>query len=180
MEAAALVAIALANGCCPDGPPDWEDFLGIFILLMVNSTVGFAEERSAGDAVAALKAALAPTAVVRRNGETVEINANELVPGDIVSVKLGDVIPADCRVLSKDVDYKIDQAALTGESLPVSKKRGDTLFSGSTCKQGDGWAVVIATGVHTFFGKAAHLVRTCCTCFQAKQATIAPRVMEIE
>mmetsp|Transcript_1813 Transcript_1813/g.6460 ORF Transcript_1813/g.6460 Transcript_1813/m.6460 type:complete len:722 (+) Transcript_1813:120-2285(+) len=157
MEAAAIVAIGVANGCCPDGPPDWEDFLGIIILLLVNATVGFVEEHSAGNAVAALKAALAPTAIVKRGGETKEINASELVPGDLVSIKLGDVIPADCRVLS-EIEYKIDQASLTGESLPVTKKKGDTLFSGSTCKQGDGWAVVVATGVNTFFGKAAHLI----------------------
>ncbi|KAL0668424.1 hypothetical protein Bca4012_031128 [Brassica carinata] len=86
-----------------------------------------------------------------------EIDASELVPGDIVSIKLGDIIPADARLLEGD-PLKIDQATLTGESLPVTKNPGSSVFSGSTCKQGEIEAVVIATGVHTFFGKAAHLV----------------------
>lgn len=80
-----------------------------------------------------------------------------MVPGDIVSVKLGDIIPADARLLDGD-PLKIDQSALTGESLPVTKNPGDSVFSGSTCKQGEIEAVIIATGIHTFFGKAAHLV----------------------
>lgn len=75
----------------------------------------------------------------------------------MISVKLGDIIPADARLLEGD-PLKIDQSALTGESLPVTKHPGDEVFSGSTCKQGEIEAVVIATGVHTFFGKAAHLV----------------------
>lgn len=80
-----------------------------------------------------------------------------MVPGDIISIKLGDIVPADARLLEGD-PLKVDQSALTGESLPVTKNPGDEVFSGSTCKQGEIEAVVIATGVHTFFGKAAHLV----------------------
>ena len=79
------------------------------------------------------------------------------MPGDIISIKLGDIVPADARLLEGD-PLKIDQSALTGESLPVTKHPSDEVFSGSTCKQGEIEAVVIATGVHTFFGKAAHLV----------------------
>ena len=75
----------------------------------------------------------------------------------MISVKLGDIIPADARLLEGD-PLKIDQSALTGESLPVTRSSGDEVFSGSTVKQGEIEAVVIATGVHTFFGKAAHLV----------------------
>ncbi|XP_074299048.1 plasma membrane ATPase 4-like [Silene latifolia] len=86
-----------------------------------------------------------------------EIEAEILVPGDIISIKLGDIVPADSRLLEGDA-LKIDQSALTGESLPVDKSPGDEVFSGSTCKQGEIEAIVIATGVHTFFGKAAHLV----------------------
>jgi H+-transporting ATPase len=82
-----------------------------------------------------------------------------LVPGDIISIKLGDIIPADARLLEGD-PLKIDQSALTGESLPVTKHPGDGIYSGSTCKQGEIEAVVIATGIHTFFGKAAHLVES--------------------
>ncbi|CAN1328159.1 ATPase 8, plasma membrane-type [Linum perenne] len=132
MEAAAIMAIVLANG-------------------------GFIEENSAGNAAAALMANLAPQAKVLRNGKWNEEEAKLLVPGDMISIKLGDIVPADARLLEGD-PLKIDQAALTGESLPVTKNPGDEVFSGSTCKQGEIEAVVIATGVHTFFGKAAHLV----------------------
>ncbi|KAF5456339.1 hypothetical protein F2P56_025834 [Juglans regia] len=155
MEAAAIMAIALANG---DGkPPDWQDFVGIFALLVINSTISFIEENNAGNAAAALMAGLAPKTKVLRDGKWSEQEAAILVPGDIVSIKLGDIIPADARLLDGD-PLKIDQSALTGESLPVTKYPGDEVFSGSTCKQGEIEAVVIATGVHTFFGKAAHLV----------------------
>ncbi|XP_038699506.1 plasma membrane ATPase 4-like [Tripterygium wilfordii] len=155
MEAAAIMAIALANG---DGkPPDWQDFVGIVCLLVINSTISFIEENNAGNAAAALMAGLAPKTKVLRDGKWSEQDAAILVPGDIISVKLGDIIPADARLLEGD-PLKIDQSALTGESLPVTKNPGDEVFSGSTCKQGEIEAVVIATGVHTFFGKAAHLV----------------------
>jgi len=155
MEMAALMAIVLANG---DGrPPDWQDFVGIIVLLVINSTISFIEENNAGNAAAALMANLAPKAKVLRDGRWGEQDASILVPGDIISVKLGDIIPADARLLDGD-PLKIDQSALTGESIPVTKNPGDEIFSGSTCKQGEIEAVVIATGVHTFFGKAAHLV----------------------
>ncbi|KAH7572556.1 hypothetical protein ACOSP7_015743 [Xanthoceras sorbifolium] len=155
MEAAAIMAIALANG---DGkPPDWQDFVGIVCLLVINSTISFIEENNAGNAAAALMAGLAPKTKVLRDGKWSEQEASILVPGDIISIKLGDIVPADARLLEGD-PLKIDQSALTGESLPVTKSPGDEVFSGSTCKQGEIEAVVIATGVHTFFGKAAHLV----------------------
>nr|VDD40665.1 unnamed protein product [Brassica oleracea] len=155
MEAAAIMAIALANG---DGrPPDWQDFVGIICLLVINSTISFIEENNAGNAAAALMAGLAPKTKVLRDGKWSEQEAAILVPGDIVSIKLGDIIPADARLLEGD-PLKVDQSALTGESLPVTKHPGQGVFSGSTCKQGEIEAVVIATGVHTFFGKAAHLV----------------------
>ncbi|KAI3665900.1 hypothetical protein L6452_44535 [Arctium lappa] len=155
MEVAAIMAIALANG--GGKPPDWQDFVGIITLLVINSTISFIEENNAGNAAAALMARLAPKAKVLRNGKWNEEDAAILVPGDIISIKLGDIIPADARLLEGD-PLKIDQSALTGESLPVTKHPGDGVYSGSTCKQGELEAVVIATGVHTFFGKAAHLV----------------------
>nr|GMD35597.1 ATPase 9, plasma membrane-type [Ipomoea batatas] len=155
MESAAIIAIGLANG---DGkPPDWQDFVGITVLLIINSTVSFIEENNAGNAAAALMAGLAPKTKVLRDGKWTEQDAAILVPGDVVSIKLGDIIPADARLLEGD-PLKIDQSALTGESLPVTRNPGDEVFSGSTCKQGEIEAVVIATGLHTFFGKAAHLV----------------------
>ncbi|PKU72264.1 plasma membrane ATPase [Dendrobium catenatum] len=152
METAAIIAIA-ARG----KDPDWQDFIGIVALLVINSTISFIEENNAGNAAAALMAQLAPKTKVLRDGRWSEEDASILVPGDIVSIKLGDIIPADARLLEGD-PLKIDQSALTGESLPVTKNPGDEVFSGSTCKQGEIEAVVIATGVHTFFGKAAHLV----------------------
>ncbi|CAM8961534.1 unnamed protein product [Rhodiola kirilowii] len=155
MEAAAIMAIVLANG--GGRPPDWQDFVGITVLLVVNSTISFIEENNAGNAAAALMAGLAPKTKVLRDGSWSERDASILVPGDIISIKLGDIVPADARLLEGD-PLKIDQSALTGESLPVTKNPSDGVYSGSTCKQGEIEAVVIATGVHTFFGKAAHLV----------------------
>ncbi|RZC79519.1 hypothetical protein C5167_003761 [Papaver somniferum] len=155
MEIAAIMAIALANG--GGKGPDFPDFIGIAVLLVINSTISFIEENNAGNAAAALMASLAPKTKVLRDGRWSEQEAAILVPGDIISIKLGDIVPADARLLEGD-PLKIDQSALTGESLPVTKNPGDEVFSGSTCKQGEIEAIVIATGVHTFFGKAAHLV----------------------
>jgi H+-transporting ATPase len=126
MEAAALVAIVLSNG---DGsPPNWEDFVGIVCLLFVNSAIGFYEEHNAGNAVRALMDSLAPKAKVKRDSSWSEIESTDLVPGDVIAFKIGDIVPADCR-LSEAVNVSIDQAALTGESLPQSKKVGDQCFS---------------------------------------------------
>jgi len=157
MEAAALMALILTQFGGGDEDPDYHDFAGIIVLLIINSTISFIEENNAGNAAAALMARLAPKAKILRDGKWSEEDASVLVPGDIISIKLGDIVPADARLLEGD-PLKIDQSALTGESLPVSKHPGDGVYSGSTCKQGEIEAVVIATGVHTFFGKAAHLV----------------------
>ncbi|KAI5076592.1 hypothetical protein GOP47_0008657 [Adiantum capillus-veneris] len=110
------------------------------------------EENNVGNAAVALMAKLAPKTKVLRDRQWSEQDASILVPGDIIIVKL-----ADARLLEGDL-LKIDQSALTGESLPVTKKPADEVFSGSTCKRGGIEAVVIATRVHTFFKKAAHLV----------------------
>eukprot|EP00871_Galdieria_phlegrea_P003618 jgi/Galph1/4257/GphlegSOOS_G2885.1 len=171
MEGAALVAIAVSNG--GGQAPDWEDFTGIVLLLLINSSIGYYEESQAGDAVAALMAALAPQAKVLRDGEWQNIESSELVPGDIVFIKLGDIVPADGRLCKGD-ELKIDQAALTGESMPVTKGAGDDVYSGSTVKQGETKLLVIGTGLNTFFGKAAHLVESTETSghFQAILAAI--------
>ncbi|KAB2613160.1 ATPase 10 [Pyrus ussuriensis x Pyrus communis] len=155
MEAAAVMALVLANG--GGEGPDWQDFVGIIILLIINSTISFIEENNAGNAASALMERLAPKTRVLRDGRWTEQDASILVPGDIISIKLGDIIPADARLLEGDA-LKVDQSALTGESLAVTKKTGDQVFSGSTCKHGEIEAVVIATGVNSFFGRAAHLV----------------------
>jgi len=126
MEGAALVAIALSNG--EGRVPDWQDFVGIVLLLLINSAIGFYEERNAGNAVKALMDSLAPKAKVKRNGTWQELESSVLVPGDMISFKIGDIVPADCR-LTEAINVSIDQAALTGESLPSSKKNGDQCFS---------------------------------------------------
>ncbi|KAJ7265427.1 hypothetical protein B0H12DRAFT_197995 [Mycena haematopus] len=155
MEAAALVAIAFSNG--EGRAPDWEDFVGITLLLFINSAIGFYEERGAGNAVKALMDSLAPKAKVKRLGIWSEIDSAGLVPGDMISFKIGDIVPADCR-LTEAVTVSIDEAALTGESLPKSKKSGVFCFSGSICKQGEAEGVVISTGANTFFGRTTSLV----------------------
>ncbi|GMP54976.1 hypothetical protein CsSME_00019945 [Camellia sinensis var. sinensis] len=106
MEAAALMAIALAHG--GHKGTDYHDFFGILILLIINSTISFIEENNAGNAAAALMARLAPKAKVLRDGKWSGEDASVLVPGDIVSIKLGDIVPADARLLEGD-PLKIDQ-----------------------------------------------------------------------
>ncbi len=135
----------------------WSDFCIIIVLLIYNAVSGFWQERKAADALAALKAGMAPKAVVRRDGAFIQVDAAEVVPGDIVRIKLGDVVPADVRFTGGDY-VSIDQAALTGESLPVAKKVGDVGYSGSIAKKGEMTAIVIATGNNTFFGRTASLV----------------------
>ncbi|KAI9611776.1 hypothetical protein KEM48_004440 [Puccinia striiformis f. sp. tritici PST-130] len=135
MEGAAVVSIALSNG--ENRPPDWQDFVGIMALLLINSSIGYYEERSAGNAVKALMDSLAPKAKkTRRNGQWSEIDSADLVPGDIVAFKIGDVVPGDCRLYDA-LNVSIDQAALTGESLPTSKTVG-TNVSGIDLQAGRG------------------------------------------
>ncbi len=135
----------------------WSDFCIIMVLLIYNAASGYWQERKAADALAALKAGMAPKALALRDGAFLQVDAATLVPGDVVRVKLGDVVPADVRFF--DGDYiSIDQAALTGESLPVAKKTGDVGYSGSIAKMGEMTAVVISTGTDTFFGRTASLV----------------------
>ena len=119
----------------------WSDFIIITVLLLANAVVGFWEEYQAGNAIAALKARLAPHARVKRDGAWTDIAARLLVPGDIVRLRLGDIVPADSRSLGPD-PVEVDQAALTGESLPVSKKTGEVLYSGAIVRQGETDAVV--------------------------------------
>ena len=107
----------------------WPDFFIILILLVSNAAVGFFEERQAGDAIEALKARLAIKARVKRDGKWITSPARELVPGDVIRLRLGDIVPADARLLDGD-EVSLDQSALTGESLPASRKSGDAVFSG--------------------------------------------------
>jgi H+-transporting ATPase len=136
----------------------WLDFFIILLLLCSNALVGFWEEHQAGNAIAALRARLAILAKVLRDGKWVNPKASELVPGDVVRLRLGDIVPADARLLDGD-PIEIDQSALTGESLPVTAKPGSAVFSGSIIRQGEIDAIVYATGEHTYFGKTAQMVQ---------------------
>lgn len=135
----------------------WMDFGIILFLLLSNAVVGFWEEHQAGNAIAALKARLAINARAKRDGKWTTPKASELVPGDVIRLRLGDIIPADARLLDGD-SIEVDQSALTGESLPVTVKAGGAVFSGSILRQGEIDAMVYATGTNTYFGKTAQLV----------------------
>jgi H+-transporting ATPase len=136
----------------------WPDFFIILILLITNAVVGFWEEHEAGNAVAALKAKLAVKAQVKRDGNWINPAARELVPGDVIHLRLGDIVPADARLLDGD-EVQVDQSALTGESLPATCNSGEAVFSGSIIRQGEIDALVYATGANTYFGKTTQLVQ---------------------
>lgn len=136
---------------------DWGDVTIILILLFFNALVGFFQEHQAANAVEALKKQLALKARVRRDGEWQSINARLLVPGDIVHIGIGEIIPADVVLRAGD-SLSVDQSALTGESLPVEKKVGEECYSGSIAKRGEMVAQVTATGEKSYFGRTAKLV----------------------
>jgi H+-transporting ATPase len=149
----------------------WPDFFIILLLLVANSVVGFWEERQAGNAIAALKAKLAINACVKRDGKWINPPARELVPGDVIRLRLGDIVPADARLLAGD-PVQVDQSALTGESLPAERKSGEAVFSGSIIRQGEIDALVYATGTKTYFGKTAQLVQEAHTVSHFQKAVL--------
>ncbi len=149
----------------------WPDFGIILLLLLANAVVGFWEEHQAGNAIAALKATLAIKARVKRDGKWVNPAARELVPGDAIRLRLGDIVPADARLLDGD-EISVDQSALTGESLPATRKSGDAVFSGSIVRRGEIGALVYATGGKTYFGKTAELVETAVTVSHFQKAVL--------
>ncbi len=149
----------------------WPDFGIILVLLLANAVVGFWEEHQAGNAIAALKATLAIKARVKRDGKWVNPAARELVPGDAIRLRLGDIVPADARLLDGD-EISVDQSALTGESLPATRKSGDAVFSGSIVRRGEIGALVYATGGKTYFGKTAELVQTAVTVSHFQKAVL--------
>jgi H+-transporting ATPase len=149
----------------------WADFSIILTLLVANAVVGFWEEHQAGNAIAALKAKLAIKARVKRDGKWVTPAARELVPGDVIRVRLGDIVPADARLLDGD-PIEVDQSALTGESLPAERKSGEAVFSGSIIRQGEIEAMVYATGANTYFGKTAQLVQEAQTTSHFQRAVL--------
>ena len=136
----------------------WEDFTIIIIMLFVNAFLDFYQEHKALNAIEVLKNKLAKKSLVLRDGEFKEIDSKNLVVGDIIKIKIGDIIPADVKLIGGGEFLVIDQSALTGESLPVNKKPSDVAYSNSIIKQGEMIAVVIATGLNTYFGKTVGLV----------------------
>ncbi len=135
----------------------WPDFFIILVLLFANASVGFWEEYQAGNAIAALKAKLAVQARVRRDGKWATLPARELVPGDMIRLRIGDIVPADACLMKGD-PVEVDQSALTGESLPVERKTNETVYSGSIIRQGEIDGLVYGTGQNTYFGKTTQLV----------------------
>ena len=135
----------------------WDDFAIIFFLLLSNGVVGFWQEHKADNAIELLKKRLAPTARVYRDGEWKGIPSGELVPGDLVRIRLGEIVPADVKLLEGDF-LEVDESSLTGESLPVDKNVSDVAYSGSIVRQGEMTAIVFATGMNTYFGHTAKLV----------------------
>jgi H+-transporting ATPase len=149
----------------------WPDFFVILVLLITNASVGFWEEHSAGKAIDALKAQLAITARVRRDGAWGTPAARDLVPGDVIRMRLGDIVPGDARLLDGDA-VEVDESALTGESLPAERGPGDAVFSGSIIRQGEISAIVYATGAKTYFGKTAELVQDTVTVSHFQRAVL--------
>ena len=148
IEAAAILSAILSR---------WDDFAIIFLLLLMNGVVGFWQEHKADNAIELLKERLAPSARVLRDGKWNAIPSSRLVPGDIVRIRLGEIVPADLKLIEGDF-LQVDESSLTGESLPVDKKISDVAFSGSIVRQGEMTALVFATGMNTYFGRTAKLV----------------------
>ncbi len=137
----------------------WQDFAIICAMLLINAAVGFWQEYKADNAIEALKQSLALKARVLRDGSWRTVEAAALVPGDVIALRLGNIVPADATLAKGDY-LSVDQSALTGESLPVDKKVGDVAYSGSIARQGEMTAVVTATGSDTYFGRTARLVES--------------------
>ena len=148
IEAAAILS-AMVN--------KWEDFTIITIMLLVNAALDFLQEHRALNALAALKDRLNYEVTVLRDGDYLRIPARELVPGDIVKLKIGDVIPADVQLIGGDY-LSIDQSALTGESLPVTRRESEVAYANTVVKQGEMTALVVNTGARTRFQSVVSLV----------------------
>src|ERR1019366_447968 len=135
----------------------YSDLVVVAALLVINAVLSFMQERRAAGVVAALRKRLQVNARVRRDSSWQVITARELVPGDIVRVRPGDIIPADVKLLTGALS--VDQSALTGESKDADKAPGDVLSSGSVVRQGEGNGVVMLTGAKTYFGRTTELVQ---------------------
>jgi H+-transporting ATPase len=151
--------------------PRWEDFGIILALLIVNAVIGFWQEHKADNAIELLKQRLASKAKVLRDGKWTEIPARELVPNDVVRVRLGDIAPADVKLIEGEY-LLVDQSALTGESLPVEKHLSDVTYAGSVIRQGEMNGLVVGTGINSYFGKTAQLVEEAKTRSHFQQAVM--------
>ncbi len=146
--------------------PDFAEPAIILAIVVLNAAIGAAQEGKAESALEALKNLSDPTAKVKRNGKMIEISAKDLVPGDIILLKLGDLIAADARIL-RSVALLVDESALTGESTAVAKDdtilpemtqihdRTNMVYAGSVVNEGHGEAIVVATGMGTEMGRIA-------------------------
>ena len=149
----------------------WPEAIVIAILLAMNGLVSFVEEHQAAGAIAALKQRLAGESMARRDGRWSTVPVRELVPGDVVRLRLGGVVPADARLI-EDVHLGVDQSALTGESLPVERGAGGVVYSGSVVVRGEADALVFATAGSSFFGATAKLVETAGTVSHFQRAVL--------
>jgi H+-transporting ATPase len=149
LELAVILDLVLAR---------WVEAAVIGALLVVNALMGFAQEKRAKGALALLRQRLTINARVRRDDRWQVLPAEEIVPDDVVHLRVGDIVPADIRVTEGDAS--VDQSQLTGESLPVEHRAGSTVYAGSLVRRGEATGVVSATGTRTYFGKTAELVRT--------------------
>jgi H+-transporting ATPase len=149
----------------------WPDVAIILALLLLNAGVGFWEEFQAGNTIAALRQRLALQARALRDSAWKAVAARELVPGDVIRLRIGDIVPADAKLLQGE-PLQVDQSALTGESLPVTRSTGESVYSGSVIKQGEIEALVYGTGTRTYFGKTAHLVRQAHTVSHFQRAVL--------
>lgn len=163
-----LIAAAVLSGILQE----WMDAIAILVIVVLNAILGFIQEYRAERALEALKKMAAPMARVIRHGEARNVPAEELVPGDVIALAMGDLVPADARLL-EDHLLQVDEASLTGESVPVKKKaeavlrenapladRCNMVYSSTVVTYGKGTALVTATGMGTELGKIAHLVQT--------------------
>jgi H+-transporting ATPase len=148
IEAAAILSAVIQH---------WEDLGVITLLLSVNAVVGFWQENKASNAIELLKKRLALRAKVLRDEKWIDIPAAELVPGDVVRLRLGNIVPADVKLIEGEY-LLIDESALTGESLPVERHPSDVAYASSIARQGEMNAVVTTTGMSTYFGRTTKLV----------------------
>jgi len=133
------------------------DFYVIIALLVFNAVLSFIQEQRANKALELLRRKLQVNARVLRDGQWKVLPARLLVPGDVIRVRLGDFVPADVKLYDGEVE--VDQSALTGESLPVYRKKDDVIYSGSIVRRGEATGVVLFTGKYTYFGRTVELVK---------------------